>query len=948
MGHMSPDKRSEYRRRPAGRVQPGHYIVPASRAPALVAGVVALAIAQAACAAPRPPDRTLQFQSTAHSARLGNGVRVMVVEDHATNLVQLAIRLDVGSSSDPAGMSGLAHLVEHLMFQVTGSATGSPVGAQLSAVAIRFNALTSWEATLFEALAPADQLARLLEIEGRRFAARCADIDPGTFERERAVVRNELLLRGGSGGTDIDLLMEQIYPRGHPYARPTGGDQLELSRLTLDDACAFIAASYRPDRMVVVVSGDIEPRGAIGLVARHLGNLRPRSAAPRPLPVYPTLTATAMRRTTRDAVAGLGPAVVVAWPLPPTYSPDRTAAAIATSLFAAELERELGMGAAVVELGETRAPVAAAIIRLGRDARRDPRAVDETLFAVQRAVARASSEQTARELDPLFRGRARKLLGELDDMSSRVRYLSAALQSGAPDQVFVAELGRLDQLGPRDVRRAAGTLFARRLATILIVDPGERTPRGSRPATLSYASASHDDSWAAPVAAREATLPLRARVPRSALAGAERLRLANGLDVILLRTGAAPLVRAQLLFAGGSADDPRGQEGLAFLAAQALDFGAIGAADSAASDLLSRFGLQLEVRVDPDQTAFATTGLSTHVDAVLARLASLVEDGQYSDDMLDQVRGVARAQAAGAKLGAGLFGRRWLDRSVHLRRSLYRAAYGESHPYARAEAMLLAAEGRIVRADLERVRTRRFGARNGVLIVTGQFDPSLARAHVERAFAQLRSGAPHVIARPPPAPRSSPALVVLPGDPADATVRIQIAYATLRDPRRRAARMVVARILQERVARVREVLGAAYSASAIYEDAAGPGIFVITVAVDAARTDEALATIMAELARLRAGAPADVAESFVRARRAVLNEVVGEPSGAVAAAAQIAALVARGEGLEGQARFASQVMALTLEDLQLVLELDLVPSRETIGLLGPLHPIATARAATGL
>jgi zinc protease len=164
---------------------------------------------------PRAPSRTIRFQSTVHSARLANGLRVLVIEDHDTNLVDLGVRLDVGSIDDPAGKAGLAHLVEHLMFQVKGQPDQRPLLAHLTAVAVGYNAYTSFETTHYRTVARADQLEALLRVEGERFAAACSSVGAEAFEREREVVRNELRLRGSEP-------MDAVYPPGHPYARPIG------------------------------------------------------------------------------------------------------------------------------------------------------------------------------------------------------------------------------------------------------------------------------------------------------------------------------------------------------------------------------------------------------------------------------------------------------------------------------------------------------------------------------------------------------------------------------------------------------------------------------------------------------------------------------------------------------------------------------------------------------
>jgi len=738
--------------------------------------------------------------------------------------------------------------------------------------------------------------------------------------------------------------MRQVYPPGHPYVRPPRGSDAELSHLTLSDVCGFIAAHYHPDRMVVVLSGDVEPRRAIAQVASQLGRLT-RGAAPPGRPVFPALTA--VRRTARGMPSGLEPAVVVAWPMPPPYSRDRAVAAIALSLLRSELAQETP-GAAVVELGEARASVAAAIVRLGHRARVDPDAAERALMAVRRAVRLASGDGANDRLLPLVNRRARELLSAYDALPSRVESLAAALQVGGRDQSLAEELELLDRLTPQDVSRAARNLFAGERTRVIVIEPAAAPTGPSATALRPGGGAGHDDTWTAPVDAREAVRALRVPLPRSILGAAERLRLDNGLEVILLRTGAAPLVRAQMVFGGGGADDPRGKEGLAFVAAHALDFRPRRARDPAAYEKLGSLGDELEVRVDGDSTRFTMVGLSNHLDSVLAGLAVLIEEGQYSDGLLGGLGQLSPAQATEEKLGASLFGGRRFDAMAHLRASLYRKSYGATHPHARREELWLPNARRFERSELETWRDRRFGARNGVLVIAGQFDPAIARAQAVRWFARLRPGDDHRVARAPIPRPTSHGVIVLTGDPAFTTTAIHFAYPVALDRERRAARMVLARILHERMARVRDVLGAAYSASAHYQESGGTGLFTIAALVDGPRTTEALAAIVSELARIRTGGSADLAESFVRARRAVLNLVTAEPSGAAAACRLIGAVLERGDSLAAPTRLTREIVALTVADLVPVVESDLSPAHETVGLLGAADRIAAARRAAGL
>jgi zinc protease len=898
---------------------------------------VFIAVALWACAGPRTPDRTVQFQSTLYSSRLRNGLRVQVVEDHATNLVQLGVRFDVGSASDPPGKAGLAHLVEHLMFQIASRPDGRPIGAELSAIAIGFNAQTTWEATQYVSMARADQIGRLVEIEARRFSAGCETIAPGTFEREREVVRNELRLRRDLGD-DLELLMEHIVPPGHPYARPVGGSDLEVSRLTLADVCAFMTAHYRPDRMIVVLTGDVAARPAIRMVARHMGALAGRSTGLRP--VFPAI-APARRTFQGDLHLGTGPAVLVAWPLPADHGPERAAASIATLLLQAELAREQE-GGVLVELGETRAHLAAALVRLPEGAA-GPAAVDEALAAVQRAAARAARVRSRDVVGALAVRRARGVLADYDRLPSRVERLAEGVQRGAVDHVFTRQLQALDEVTPREVSRMAGKLFAGERAVVVAIEPAAARRGETAASALSYAGRSHNDAWTVPADPGEATEELRLPLPRSTLAKARRFRLRNGLDVILLRTPAAPLVSARMIFAGGSADDPPDKARLSELAACRLESRTLERSRSGLSSArraVARTG-DIDVQVEADRTLFSASGLSSQLDVVLAALASRV-DGEYGDEGDD---------IDGRPCGTGLRSTppeatEWDERRAWLRWSLHRSVYGASHPYTRA-AHPRPAPARISRADLERVRARRFGGRNGVLVITGDFDPSFAREHAEHWFADLRHGERHTVARPPAAPRAARAVIERSG-PAEPTAIIEIAFPTGKQPQLRAARMVIGRILGERMARVREVLGAAYSISAAHEDNAGPGMFLISATVDARRTDEALMTMLGELARLRAGEGPELAESFVRARRKVLYGLLAEESGADIAGADIAALLQHGETGLSHADLAREIMALTIQDLLPVLARDLAPEHESVGILGPERSVAAARRAAGI
>ena len=249
--------------------------------------------------------------------------------------------------------------------------------------------------------------------------------------------------------------------------------------------------------------------------------------------------------------------------------------------------------------------------------------------------------------------------------------------------------------------------------------------------------------------------------------------------------------------------------------------------------------------------------------------------------------------------------------------------------------------------DLKAVREERFGARRATLIVAGRLDVDRARALTEELFGDLRPGDDAPTRRPPPPRRSARVVVERVAHPADADAVIDIMFPTAADPRRRAARAVLARMLAERLGLVRQVLGASYAISASHQARLGSGRFLVNAVVDARRLDEALVSIEESLAELRAGGAEGLAASFVRARRREVAELLAEGSGADSAADRLVDLVGE-DALWSQARMAREVMRLTAADVAALIADELRPSREVLGLLAPREALDAARRAAGL
>src|SRR6185503_1356302 len=243
-----------------------------------------------------------------------NGVRFVVMPDPGTQLIEVDVRYEVGSREDPPGKAGLAHLVEHLMFEQRPGGPSSPTVMQLlQQPALNVNAYTDWDTTHFMVSARAELFDTLLKIEATRMNDGCQTITPNEFLREREVVRNEIRSRSRSAEALIPrLALSAIYPQGHAYAQPIGGNDEQLSAISHGDVCEFMQRYYVPERAVVVVAGGVAADRVVRSIENWFNRLDRRKPAPR-REVKPLALGGGRKTIELDVER---PWVTIAWPLP--------------------------------------------------------------------------------------------------------------------------------------------------------------------------------------------------------------------------------------------------------------------------------------------------------------------------------------------------------------------------------------------------------------------------------------------------------------------------------------------------------------------------------------------------------------------------------------------------------------------------------------------------------
>ncbi len=252
---------------------------------------------------------------------LGNGMQVVVIEDHRAPVVNHTLWYRVGSIDDPPGKSGLAHFLEHLMFKSTEAVAAGEFERRIRMRGGRSGASTSHDYSMYRARIFKDHLEEIMRLEADRMQGLV--LTQAEINTEREVILEERNQRIDSDPTS--LLYEQIAAAlfmNHPFGRPVIGWRHEMEGLGLDDVLSFYRRYYRPDNAILVISGDVTVEQVRELAERHYGVLEaPEGRTKRMITTEPPHIAE-RRLTIRDSRVS-NPFVIRSYLAPEDYQGDQ-------------------------------------------------------------------------------------------------------------------------------------------------------------------------------------------------------------------------------------------------------------------------------------------------------------------------------------------------------------------------------------------------------------------------------------------------------------------------------------------------------------------------------------------------------------------------------------------------------------------------------------------------
>ena len=696
---------------------------------AKLALLVSLAVALPASAAPTPKQVTAVEGITEYA--LPNGMRVLLFPDPSKETFTINVTYLVGSRMEGYGETGMAHLLEHMLFK--GSPKHPKVWEELQKRGAANNASTWYDRTNYFETLPSkdDNLAWAIELEADRMVN--ANIAQADLDKEFSVVRNEFEL--GENKPD-QVLSERMWSTAylwHNYGKSTIGSRADIEKVPAPTLKRFYKKYYRPDNAIVILAGKFDPAKALGLVAQHFG-----AVANPPNAIEPTYTTepqqdgervVTLRRAGDVQVVGLVYHVSAA--ADPDYPATEAIGEILTDepsgrlyvgLVKAGLATSVSSGLlplhdpGVIELSAT-VPVGKPI-----------EVVRDKMISIVEGLAKSkiTDEELAR-----FRAKTKKRFKLAFANSSSLAIALSELMAAGDWRLMFMIRDQIAKLKPADVEKVAAQYLRPTNRTVGIFTPTKDIERAPLKETPDFKKVVGDYKGQPPEADGEkfdATLDnIEKRTTRTSLA--------NGMKLTMLpKVTRGHVVRARLTMRYGSEADFTGKR----LAASAIDdMLTRGTKKRTFQQIKDQFDL-LEAQVGfTSQPGAVDVSIQTTRDnfpAVLALVDELLHESTFPQEQFDIMvkENITALEDSKSDPQAQAF--TTVARTV--------APYAKNHPlYTPATQELIDDLKKLKVAELKKWPAM-FGMSNATLAIVGDVDAAAIKTWVDKTWGTWKSPKP--------------------------------------------------------------------------------------------------------------------------------------------------------------------------------------------------------------
>jgi zinc protease len=562
--------------------------------------------------------------------RLGNGLKVLLFPDPSKPTITVNITYLVGSAHENYGETGMAHLLEHLLFK--GTPKNPDLDRQFNQRGARSNGTTWLDRTNYFELLQAgdDNLRWAIEMEADRMVN--SFIAKKDLDSEMTVVRNEYESGENSPFSVLLKRLQSVAYDWHSYGRSTIGNRSDIENVKIENLQAFYRRHYQPDNAVLLVAGKFDEAMALSLVARAFGAIpRPARKLPEFWTVEPTQDGERQFMIRRKGDLQV---VAVAWKIPSALHADSDAVSFANFILTdtptGRLHRalvETGMAAQVFGMPLSGVypglHIVGATVKKG-DAIEPVR--DELVRIVETFGATPPSKEEVDRARENFANEFEKTLSNHESIGVQMSEYIAL----GDWRLFFQSRDDLGKVTPQAVARSASAYYRRDNRTVGLYVPEDNPQRAEVPAAPPVAEVMKDFKGKADLSQAEAFDPSQANINA-------RTRLAQfgGMKVALLaKRNRGETVNVSLQLRIGDEKSLFGKRRIAQFAGQMLTRGTTKYTRTQLSDEFER--LKISGRVSGTGASLQTT--RANLEAALRLVAHVLREPVFPEAEFEQLR----------------------------------------------------------------------------------------------------------------------------------------------------------------------------------------------------------------------------------------------------------------------------------------------------------------------
>ncbi|MEA3213763.1 MAG: zinc protease [Chthoniobacter sp.] len=663
---------------------------------------------------------------------LPNGLRVLLFPDPSRPIITVNITYKVGSRHEDYGETGMAHLLEHLVFKGTPKHRNIP--EELTSHGARANGTTWFDRTNYYETVDAteENLRWALELESDRMVN--SFIARSDLEKEFSVVRNEYERGENSPGGVLYKRMLPLVFQWHNYGHSTIGEKSDIEGAPIERLQAYYRKYYQPDNAVLVVAGRLDEQKTLALVVETFGKI------PKPTR---SLRATYTREPTQDGERQItlrrtGDVQLISCMFRtvagshPDYAPLAVLATALADEPSGRLYKALVESKKAASVSGSASGMAeAGIVEFSAEVRQE-KSLEDAKTALLGVLDDLKKNPPTEEEVTRARTRLLKNFEMSLKQSDRIGLrLSESIAQGDWRLAFL-ERDQLEKVTPADAARVVSHYLKPANRTIGLFIPEQNSDRAEVPNPPDIAALVKDYQGRPPISQGENFDPAPENIERRTARGS----LPNGMKFAFLpKETRGDSVTATLTLRFGTLESLRGKATIADLTASLLDKGTRQKTRQQIRDTLDRLKARVSVG---GGTSSATATVETdreHLAEVLRLVSEILRQPVFPVDEFDKLKqellaGIEQQKTDPSALGENLFAR------------ISRPPYASDDPrYVRTFAESAAAIEATTLDQVKEFHAGFYGASDATVAVVGDFDQSAIEAVLRESFGDWKSPA---------------------------------------------------------------------------------------------------------------------------------------------------------------------------------------------------------------